>query len=56
MTGAAERIFTSRKNIQGVVRMIKNTEMVDFKVFHDKWGHLVPVEENQTIPFEIRRV
>ena len=36
--------------------MIKNTEMVDFKVFHDKWGHLVPVEENQTIPFEIRRV
>lgn len=36
--------------------MIKNTEMVDFKVFHDKWGHLVPVEEHTTIPFEIKRV
>lgn len=36
--------------------MIKNTEMVDFKVYHDKWGHLVPVEENATIPFTIKRV
>lgn len=36
--------------------MIKNTEMVDFKVFHDKWGHLIPVEENATIPFDIKRV
>jgi len=36
--------------------MIKNTAMVNLKVFYDKWGHLIPLEENATVPFAIKRV
>ena len=36
--------------------MIKNTYWIDFKCFHDKYGHLVPVEENMDIPFPIKRI
>ena len=36
--------------------MIKNTNFFTFKCFHDKYGHLVPVESNIDIPFEIKRI
>ncbi len=36
--------------------MVRNTSMMKLKVFTDQWGHLVPVEENHTIPFDIKRV
>lgn len=36
--------------------MIENTKFYEFNCFHDKYGHLVPIEANQDIPFEIKRV
>lgn len=36
--------------------MIKNTDWLDFKCFHDQYGHLVPIEEQGGVPFEIRRI
>ncbi|MCI8454325.1 MAG: WxcM-like domain-containing protein [Lachnospiraceae bacterium] len=36
--------------------MVKNTGWISFKCFYDKYGHLVPVEGEQDIPFQIKRV
>lgn len=36
--------------------MIKNTGMFTFKKFLDKWGDLVPIEEEQDVPFSIKRI
>lgn len=36
--------------------MVTNTSMRKLRVFYDKWGHLIPLEENDTIPFDIKRV
>ena len=35
---------------------MKNTKMIDFKVHNDKYGKLVPIEGNESIPFDIERV
>ena len=36
--------------------MIKNTSEIKFKKYLDKWGGLVPVEAENDIPFDIKRV
>ena len=35
---------------------MKNVKTIRFKVNDDKWGRLVPIEGNDTIPFDIKRV
>lgn len=35
---------------------MKNTKIIDFKVHNDKYGKLVPIEGNESIPFDIERV
>ena len=36
--------------------MIKNTGMFTLKKFLDKWGELVPIEEEKDVPFPIKRI
>ena len=36
--------------------MITNTNMFMFKKFLDKWGELVPIEEEIDVPFPIKRI
>ena len=36
--------------------MITNTGMFTFKKFLDKWGELVPIEEEMDVPFPIKRI
>lgn len=36
--------------------MVENTGFYKFSCFHDKYGHLVPIEGKQDIPFDIKRV
>lgn len=36
--------------------MIKNTRMIEFRSFEDKWGALVPLEQLKEIPFEVKRL
>lgn len=33
-----------------------NINMMDFPKYTDKYGNLIPIEENETVPFEIKRV
>lgn len=35
---------------------MKNVKTIRFKVNDDKWGRLVPIEGNDTVPFDIKRV
>lgn len=35
---------------------MKNVKTIKFKANDDKWGRLVPVEGNDTVPFDIKRV
>ena len=35
--------------------MITNTRLIPFKVFHDTYGSLIPLEVDEDIPFKIER-
>ena len=35
---------------------MKKTKNIKFKVNNDKWGKLIPIEGNDTVPFDIKRV
>ncbi|MCD8369325.1 MAG: FdtA/QdtA family cupin domain-containing protein [Clostridiales bacterium] len=35
---------------------MKNTGWLKFNCFNDKYGHLVPIEEDDSVPFDIKRV
>ena len=36
--------------------MVTNTDWINFKCFNDKYGHLVPIEGADNVPFDIKRV
>ena len=36
--------------------MIKNCKYIDFYANFDKYGTLIPIEENRSVPFSIRRI
>ncbi len=36
--------------------MIRNTKMLYFPMYNDKYGKLVPVEANGNVPFDVKRV
>lgn len=36
--------------------MIRNTSIIEFHSFEDKWGALVPLEQLKEIPFEVKRI
>lgn len=36
--------------------MITNTHMINFPVYYDKYGKLVPVEAEKNVPFPVKRV
>lgn len=36
--------------------MVENTGIYNFKCFQDKYGSLVPIEAEESVPFEIKRV